>query len=492
MDCKVARDWLSPYLDGELSAAEKAALAEHLKICSSCRQELQELAAAVQMLRRVPELAPASGFRAKLRESLEREEACRQAGLNERAGLAQPAGEQKLPPANPPAALVLTDAGKTCTPAQRPENKPGRVQTLFSFFLAGGKVWPRLAAAATLLLAVGIASWWYGLAGTRISPGVPADQLVGSLTQKDQFNREELKNAQKKVVQEYGYYSSAQNQPAGEAPKTGQTETEISPVPPGAGKEVARFAIAAAPERKTSPGREESNLRVQPPAEATKEEEITKEESQQYSVALSLEKSKGVPGGSASPQAPEKALETSPDEQHDGVGLAIMAAVPLKKVTREIRIELKNPDVPKLALLLSRFARQKEVTAEQSARYDVYYQDMITENYLSEKIELSRIPDFMAEIKSVGVIVKQEEKTQDIPAEYFQLATVLKEKKLKEEEIQQLILANNKNNRSTREPDILPQEELQRVRAEIQAIKTKLQKMNQELQTVSVTIRWQK
>lgn len=43
MECRQAKEMLSPYIDDELGAAERAALEEHLAWCEACRSELEAL-----------------------------------------------------------------------------------------------------------------------------------------------------------------------------------------------------------------------------------------------------------------------------------------------------------------------------------------------------------------------------------------------------------------------------------------------------------------
>ena len=50
-DCVIYRRWLSPYVDGQLSAEERARLAAHLGACAACRAELEGLQAMLQTLR---------------------------------------------------------------------------------------------------------------------------------------------------------------------------------------------------------------------------------------------------------------------------------------------------------------------------------------------------------------------------------------------------------------------------------------------------------
>ena len=43
MECREYREMLSAYVDGAVSAGEKAAVEEHLKICLECRGFLADL-----------------------------------------------------------------------------------------------------------------------------------------------------------------------------------------------------------------------------------------------------------------------------------------------------------------------------------------------------------------------------------------------------------------------------------------------------------------
>lgn len=53
MKCRKARQLLSPYIDDELKAKEKAALEEHLASCEACRAELEDLKAISETVRDV-------------------------------------------------------------------------------------------------------------------------------------------------------------------------------------------------------------------------------------------------------------------------------------------------------------------------------------------------------------------------------------------------------------------------------------------------------
>lgn len=60
-DCQIARELLSPYIDGQLGAAQTESVERHLQACAACRRELEALRATVGLLRRVsPVPAPRS------------------------------------------------------------------------------------------------------------------------------------------------------------------------------------------------------------------------------------------------------------------------------------------------------------------------------------------------------------------------------------------------------------------------------------------------
>jgi putative zinc finger protein len=58
------RDHLSPFLDGELPAPERAAVEAHLQGCAECAAHLEELVAVDALARDLPVPAPADGFEA--------------------------------------------------------------------------------------------------------------------------------------------------------------------------------------------------------------------------------------------------------------------------------------------------------------------------------------------------------------------------------------------------------------------------------------------
>ena len=72
MNCQQARDLLSLYVDGELPAAERAELEEHLEHCEECRCELAELRALVNALGALPQEPLPAGFGERLHARLVR------------------------------------------------------------------------------------------------------------------------------------------------------------------------------------------------------------------------------------------------------------------------------------------------------------------------------------------------------------------------------------------------------------------------------------
>ncbi|MGC8669287.1 MAG: zf-HC2 domain-containing protein [Chthonomonadales bacterium] len=70
--CKEVRNTLGAFVDGEVSAAERGRIAQHLATCAACRREEQALRQALDALRHSrPEAAPSglqTGFYARLAE----------------------------------------------------------------------------------------------------------------------------------------------------------------------------------------------------------------------------------------------------------------------------------------------------------------------------------------------------------------------------------------------------------------------------------------
>ena len=68
---------LIPYLDGRLSAAERARLDEHLAGCASCRAQFEETRALMGVLEEWKAVEPSPTFDAALRTRLEQEKSRR-------------------------------------------------------------------------------------------------------------------------------------------------------------------------------------------------------------------------------------------------------------------------------------------------------------------------------------------------------------------------------------------------------------------------------
>lgn len=66
MACEKIQDLLSPYLDGELTPEEKAAVEAHLSSCRECAELLSLLRVATESLAAFPEVEPGPDLKAKL------------------------------------------------------------------------------------------------------------------------------------------------------------------------------------------------------------------------------------------------------------------------------------------------------------------------------------------------------------------------------------------------------------------------------------------
>jgi hypothetical protein len=72
MGCERYRDNLSAYLDGFLSDSEKRIVKDHVKVCSSCRAELQALGRVAILASSLPEIKAPADFLFKLHERIDR------------------------------------------------------------------------------------------------------------------------------------------------------------------------------------------------------------------------------------------------------------------------------------------------------------------------------------------------------------------------------------------------------------------------------------
>lgn len=117
MHCKDVCDLLSLYLDGYLESEEQREVTRHLESCVACQVLYTDLRHTVELVQGLPEVTPPAGFRKQLREQLQ-------------------SFEQPVP--------VTTGSAKLM----------GRV---------GRRNWPGLlAAAAVLVVALGISGLWQG------------------------------------------------------------------------------------------------------------------------------------------------------------------------------------------------------------------------------------------------------------------------------------------------------------------------------------------
>jgi len=71
-NCEAVADLLEPFMDGELAAPERAAVARHVGDCAECRQELTELQEVRDKLRGLPRYRASASLVNRVRETLER------------------------------------------------------------------------------------------------------------------------------------------------------------------------------------------------------------------------------------------------------------------------------------------------------------------------------------------------------------------------------------------------------------------------------------
>jgi hypothetical protein len=70
MRCHELREQLSAYIDGMLDSSLVEQVEEHIASCAECRTEYEDLKAAVEMVRELPEVVPPPEFHANLRQRL--------------------------------------------------------------------------------------------------------------------------------------------------------------------------------------------------------------------------------------------------------------------------------------------------------------------------------------------------------------------------------------------------------------------------------------
>lgn len=70
MDCEHVRAWLSPYLDDEIPASERARIDAHLLDCTACRQALDDLSVIAGSIRRATRYSAPAGLAARITAAL--------------------------------------------------------------------------------------------------------------------------------------------------------------------------------------------------------------------------------------------------------------------------------------------------------------------------------------------------------------------------------------------------------------------------------------
>ena len=70
MQCRRAKELLSPWCDGRLSRGEQEALTSHLAVCPECRAEERALKEALAHLKSLPDVLPPAGFSAGVMEKV--------------------------------------------------------------------------------------------------------------------------------------------------------------------------------------------------------------------------------------------------------------------------------------------------------------------------------------------------------------------------------------------------------------------------------------
>jgi len=406
--CNQARELLSPYLDGELEPSREELLSDHLGICPGCSREMDELKKAMEMLRRLPELAPAGGFRAGLRECL--------------------AGEQLSVPVN--------------------------YRSHDSFARRGARLWPRLAVAATLILAVGITSLWYGLAGPNRNITTWAkEQLLNSLLCQD-------KDIQDKNIQ-------------GKETKAGSERSNLSgKAPPEIKDNALEDGTASGPGIMTSsPGsakiiydQDEDLPAATPlPEETRKASEIT--------------------GPSADRQTPQAAsgavgplAALAPGGSDGGGGASLKVNTVSSKILREDRIEIEAGDFAKLTPLVSSYIPPQERAA--------FTDSGPKTGRLEIKVPAEQLPALLQKIKAQVGIARQEEKETDVTEDYRSLVERLQQLEEKERQLQ----AGLKSPAGLAMIKSTSEEELSNIQGEVQTVRAKLEDMEEKSNIVSVQI----
>ena len=551
MDCGKVVALLSPYLDGELEPSEKDFISAHLNACPACRRELAELRAAVGVFRLLPELAPGPAFLPRLKERLAKESRSLPAGGGEHGFSAAPAGSPqggrtpsggslRLPGAAAPAGS--SGEGRPAPQRENPRRghprrdvsrRAGR-QAILGLFSLGAGLWPKLAVAAVLLLAVGITCFWSGLAGPGLLPKLPVSQLAGQAP--PQSKGEDARSGradsapvfEKKITDDAGRLTEGKSEggagsfdlfalapqgtpAADQAPGAGADADKKEPAATGrvlaSPMKIKAAPRPAADNQKADAGQQKIFLTASPELAVSAPAPGTEP------AAARAKENQAVPGtapGEEKPPATAAGQEKTKDLAGAGgiaAGKAAEPAAPAKKLARRMKIELAaGADDRKLSGLLTQFARPEEkpaaavpdaasspgagATASGPAAAD----PGTALNSLQVRVDGARMAEFLAQLKLHGQVLRQEETSRDISADYARLKTELGQKQAQADDLQRAILALNKNSRGAREQvDVTPlEEELKKVQLEIQAIQAEMQRKNEELKTVAVEIYWRK
>lgn len=183
MQCYDITENLSAFIDGMLDSSVASQVEKHLASCDRCRAEYDELLAAVELVRGLPEVAPPPGFREDLRQRL--------------------------------LAGVSTGDGDSIP-------KP----TTRRFF--GGRWVGMVAAAAVFFLTVGVTALWYDKQG-----GIPFPELGGKVASESGESPSRVSARAERASNLNGSAKKGQGQSAGrEAPgKTDYFHMESEPAP---------------------------------------------------------------------------------------------------------------------------------------------------------------------------------------------------------------------------------------------------------------------
>jgi anti-sigma factor RsiW len=80
MNCENIRELLNAYIDGILSDKDRAVVESHLQTCNDCRNELDELKAAIKLVRGMDRIVPPPWFAEQVMSKV-REDAVKEKGI---------------------------------------------------------------------------------------------------------------------------------------------------------------------------------------------------------------------------------------------------------------------------------------------------------------------------------------------------------------------------------------------------------------------------